>query len=119
MPSRSVDPGTELLLERLRPFPARVFSRTNVARYVFLHPLARELFPDWEVMMLWECYDVNAFAQGHKVLRHPEVGVPTLRYQSLLIEGTPGPTTPGSSSTRRIELAVRPPPSSTPGEQRA
>lgn len=74
-PSRSVDPGTELLLERLRPFPARVLSRTmdllaanpgglrtlvgierwpagqrNIARYVFLHPVARELFPDWEVM---------------------------------------------------------------------
>lgn len=151
MPSRSVDPGIDLLLERLRPFPARVLSRTmdllasnpgglrtlhgierwpvtqrNIARYVFLHPMARELFPDWEVMtrgcvarlralagtdpdapdlaelvdelllkspeftQLWECYDVNAFAQGHKVVQHPEVGALTLRYQSLLIEGTPG-----------------------------
>ncbi|MGW0583568.1 helix-turn-helix transcriptional regulator [Streptomyces sp. NPDC002920] len=151
MPSRSVDPGTELLLERLRPFPARVLSRTmdllaanpgglrtltgierwpvkqrNIARYVFLHPMARELFPDWEVMTrgcvarlralagtepdapdlaelvdelllkspeftkLWESYDVRAFAKGHKTLQHPEVGTVTLRYQSLLIEGTPG-----------------------------
>ncbi|MFF3371968.1 helix-turn-helix transcriptional regulator [Streptomyces sp. NPDC002680] len=150
-PSRSVDPGVELLLERLRPFPARVLSRTmdllaanpgglrtltgierwpveqrNIARYVFLHPTARELFPDWEVMTrgcvarlralagtdpdapdlaelvdelllkspeftrLWECYDVRAFAQGSKTLRHPEIGTVTLRYQSLLIEGSPG-----------------------------
>ncbi|MFI6693043.1 helix-turn-helix transcriptional regulator [Streptomyces sp. NPDC050433] len=150
-PSRSVDPGTELLLERLRPFPARVLSRTmdllaanpgglrtlagierwpvkqrNIARYVFLHPMARELFPDWEVTTrgcvarlralagtdpdapdlaelvdelllkslefthLWESYDVRAFAQGHKTMRHPEVGTLTLRYQSLLIEGTQG-----------------------------
>ncbi|QQM38649.1 helix-turn-helix transcriptional regulator [Streptomyces liliifuscus] len=75
VPSRSVDPGTDFLLEHLRPFPARVLSRTmdllacnpgglrtltgierwpveqrNIARYVFLHPMARELFPDWEVM---------------------------------------------------------------------
>ncbi|MEV4033566.1 helix-turn-helix transcriptional regulator [Streptomyces umbrinus] len=151
MPSRSVDPGTELLLEHLRPFPSRVLSRTmdllasnpgglrtlagierwpvkqrNIARYVFLHPMARELFPDWEVMtrgcvarlralagtdpdapdlaelvdelhlkspeftQLWESYDVRGFAQGHKTMQHPEVGTLTLRYQSLLIEGTPG-----------------------------
>lgn len=74
-PSRSVNPGTELLPDRLRPFPARVLSRTmdllaadpggprtlagierrpagrrNIAKYVFLHPAARELHPDWEVM---------------------------------------------------------------------
>ncbi|MFF3712958.1 helix-turn-helix transcriptional regulator [Streptomyces phaeochromogenes] len=151
VPSRTVDPGTDLLLERLRPFPSRVLSRTldllasnpgglrtlagierwpveqrNIARYVFLHPMARELFPDWEVMTrgcvarlralagtdpdapdlaelvdemllkstdfkrLWESYDVNAFAQGSKTLQHPEVGRLTLRYQSMLIEGTPG-----------------------------
>lgn len=151
VPSRAVDPGTELLLERLRPFPARVLSRTmdllasnpgglrtltgiecwpvrqrNIARYVFLHPMAHELFPDREVMArgcvarlralagtdpeapdlaelveelllkspeftrLWESYDVRASAQGTKRLRHPEVGALTLRYQSLLIEGTPG-----------------------------
>ncbi|WP_328468982.1 helix-turn-helix transcriptional regulator [Actinoplanes sp. NBC_00393] len=68
-------PGTDLLLERLRPYPARVLSRTldllacnpgglrtlpgiedwpvqrrNVIRYVFLHPAARALFPDWKLM---------------------------------------------------------------------
>jgi len=68
--------GTELLLERLRPYPARVLSRTmdvlacnpgglrtlagierwpaerqNIARYVFLHPAARELFVDWDVVV--------------------------------------------------------------------
>jgi transcriptional regulator with XRE-family HTH domain len=150
-PSRTVDPGTGLLLEQLRPFPARVLSRTldllasnpgglrtlagierwpvrqrNIARYVFLHPVARELFPHWEAVtrgcvarlralagtdpdapdlaelvdelllksteftQLWESYDVNAFAQGSKTLQHPEVGRLTLRYQSMLIEGTPG-----------------------------
>jgi len=72
-PSRSVDPGVELLLESMRPNPAHVVSRTmellaanpgglrlmagmedwsvqrrNVVRYVFLHPVARELFEDWD-----------------------------------------------------------------------
>ncbi|WP_435110935.1 helix-turn-helix transcriptional regulator [Nocardiopsis synnemataformans] len=71
-PSRTVRPGTKVLLESLRPFPAHVLSRTtdvlactpgglrlltgledwpakqrNIARYVFLHPRARELFDDW------------------------------------------------------------------------
>jgi len=71
-PSRSVPPGIGLLLERLRPNPAYVVSRTmdilaanpgglvlyagledwpgkqrNLARYVFLHPAARDLFEEW------------------------------------------------------------------------
>jgi transcriptional regulator with XRE-family HTH domain len=71
-PSRTVRPGVKLLLESLRPAPAYVVSRTNdllaanpaglrlfagieewsarernVARYVFLHPAARDLFGDW------------------------------------------------------------------------
>ncbi|OXY91276.1 helix-turn-helix transcriptional regulator [Streptomyces diastatochromogenes] len=71
-PSRTVRPGTKLLLENLRPFPAYVVSRTNdllaynpgglhllagiedwpakernINRYVFLHPAARDLFDDW------------------------------------------------------------------------
>ncbi|KPI22733.1 hypothetical protein OV320_1430 [Actinobacteria bacterium OV320] len=71
-PSRTVRPGVKLLLENLRPAPAYVVSRTNdllaanpaglrllavieewpakernVARYVFLHPAARDLFVDW------------------------------------------------------------------------
>ncbi|WP_250280159.1 helix-turn-helix transcriptional regulator [Frankia sp. Cppng1_Ct_nod] len=70
--SRSVSPTVHLLLESLRPFPAHVIGRTgdvlahnpaglrllaglerwqapqrNIARYVFLHPAARDLFPDW------------------------------------------------------------------------
>ncbi|MET7775484.1 MULTISPECIES: helix-turn-helix transcriptional regulator [Streptomyces] len=70
---RTVRPGTELLLENLRPFPAYVISRTmdilacnpgglrlfpgmadwppqtrNVVRYVFLHPAATTLFDDWD-----------------------------------------------------------------------
>ncbi|MGW4909157.1 helix-turn-helix transcriptional regulator [Streptomyces sp. NPDC004270] len=128
VPSRSVDPGTEVLLERLRPYPARVLSRTmdllasnpgglrtltgierwpvkqrNIARYVLralagtdpdapdLAELVDELLlKSPEFTQLWECYDVRAFAQGSKTLHHPEVGAVTLRYQSLLIEGTPG-----------------------------
>ncbi|MEU9330778.1 helix-turn-helix transcriptional regulator [Streptomyces canus] len=71
-PSRTVRPGVKLLLENLRPAPAYVVSRKNdllaanpaglrllagieewpgkernVARYVFLHPAARDLFVDW------------------------------------------------------------------------
>ncbi|OXY91274.1 helix-turn-helix transcriptional regulator [Streptomyces diastatochromogenes] len=73
LPARTVRPGTELLLENLRPFPAYVISRTmdilacnpgglrlfagmadwpanrrNVVRYVFLHPAATKLFDDWD-----------------------------------------------------------------------
>ncbi|MBB2946335.1 hypothetical protein FB565_006103 [Actinoplanes lutulentus] len=65
-----------LMLENLRPYPARVLSRTmdllagnrgglrtlpgiedwpagqrNLARYVFLHPDARKLFADWDDVM--------------------------------------------------------------------
>ncbi|MEV4009721.1 helix-turn-helix transcriptional regulator [Nonomuraea angiospora] len=72
-PGRTVRPGVKLLLESLRPYPAYVGSRTgdllahtpaglrlfagmdgwpprqrNIARYVFLHPSARELFDDWD-----------------------------------------------------------------------
>ncbi|WP_406327748.1 helix-turn-helix transcriptional regulator [Streptomyces sp. NBC_00203] len=72
-PSRAVRPGVRLLLESLRPGPSHVVSRTNdllawnpaglrllpgmedwplrqrnIARYVFLHPAARELFHDWD-----------------------------------------------------------------------
>ncbi len=69
---RTVRPGVRLLLESLRPNPAHVVGRTddllaanpgglrllagieewpatqrNLARYAFLHPAARTLFPDW------------------------------------------------------------------------
>ncbi|MFC9093948.1 helix-turn-helix domain-containing protein [Streptomyces sp. NPDC002387] len=72
-PSRAVRPGVQLLLENLRPGPAYVLSRTldilaanpgglhlyagmeswpvkqrNLARYYFLHPAARDLFPEWD-----------------------------------------------------------------------
>jgi transcriptional regulator with XRE-family HTH domain len=72
-PSRSVRGTVRLLLETLRPNPAYVLSRTNdvlaanpggahlhpglgewparqrnTIRYTFLHPAARELWPDWE-----------------------------------------------------------------------
>ncbi|MEU6251326.1 helix-turn-helix transcriptional regulator [Streptomyces sp. NPDC047043] len=71
-PSRTVRPGAKQLLEKLRPYPAHIVSRTtdvlaynpgglrllagmeqwpakdrNIARYVFLHPVAHELFDDW------------------------------------------------------------------------
>ncbi|MEW2132993.1 helix-turn-helix transcriptional regulator [Streptomyces sp. NPDC005435] len=72
-PSRTVRPHLKLLLESLRPDPAYVISRSmdllawnpgglalyaglddwpatqrNIARYLFLHPAARDLFPHWE-----------------------------------------------------------------------
>ncbi len=72
-PSRALRPTATLLLESLRPNPAYVISRTydilaanpggarihpgllgwpakqrNTVRYTFLHPEARELWPDWE-----------------------------------------------------------------------
>jgi transcriptional regulator with XRE-family HTH domain len=71
--SSVVRPGVRQLLETLRPYPAYVLSRTsdilaanpevlvlfdglaewpaerrNTIRYLFLHPAARELFPDWD-----------------------------------------------------------------------
>ncbi|PAZ10010.1 transcriptional regulator [Streptomyces sp. SA15] len=71
--TRAVPPGTELMLENLRPYPAYVVGRTmdilacnpsglrlfagmadwpakqrNVVRYVFLHPNATTLFDDWD-----------------------------------------------------------------------
>jgi transcriptional regulator with XRE-family HTH domain len=74
--TQGVSRGTELLLERLRPYPARVLSRTmdvlagnpgglrtlpgidgwpverrNIARYVFLHPAARDLFVDRDIVV--------------------------------------------------------------------
>ena len=72
-PSRTLRPSAALLLETLRPSPAYVVSRTydilaanpggarmhpgllgwpprqrNTVRYTFLHPEARQLWPDWE-----------------------------------------------------------------------
>lgn len=72
-PSRTVRPGVKLLLESLRPTPAYVVSRThdllawnpgglrlyagledwpvkqrNIARFLFLHSAARDLFHDWD-----------------------------------------------------------------------
>ncbi|CAI7977047.1 Helix-turn-helix domain-containing protein [Frankia sp. Hr75.2] len=72
VPTRSVPDGISLLLETMRPSPVYVVGRTfglltanpgglrlfagvedwpseqrNLARYVFLHPAARDLFDDW------------------------------------------------------------------------
>ncbi|TGB09397.1 transcriptional regulator, partial [Streptomyces sp. MZ04] len=71
--SRTVRPHLKLILETMRPNPAYIVSRSmdllawnpgglalyagladwpvkqrNLARYLFLHPAAHELFPDWE-----------------------------------------------------------------------
>jgi transcriptional regulator with XRE-family HTH domain len=77
VPNRqSIAPGTEALLEHLRPYPARVLSRTmdvlahnpgglatmpgieswpverhNIARYTFLHPAARDLYVDRDTVI--------------------------------------------------------------------
>lgn len=75
-PSRTVRPHLKLLLETMRPNPAYIVSRSmdllawnpaglalyaglgdwpakqrNLARYLFLHPTAHELFPDWETQV--------------------------------------------------------------------
>ncbi|MFC1438867.1 helix-turn-helix transcriptional regulator [Streptacidiphilus sp. N1-10] len=75
-PSRTVSPKVKLLLESLRPSPAYVTSRTldllaanpgalalytgiekwpvrqrNLARYLFLHPQARDLYADWSTQI--------------------------------------------------------------------
>ncbi|MFJ6352038.1 helix-turn-helix transcriptional regulator [Streptomyces sp. NPDC092046] len=72
-PSRTVHPHLKLLLETMRPNPAYIVSRSmdflasnpgglalytgladwpvkqrNLARYLFLHPASRDLFPDWD-----------------------------------------------------------------------
>ncbi|MEV7087398.1 helix-turn-helix transcriptional regulator [Streptomyces sp. NPDC093085] len=72
-PSRTVRPHVQLMLESLRPNPAYVVSRAmdvlahnpgglalyagieewparqrNLARYLFLHPAAHDVFPDWD-----------------------------------------------------------------------
>ncbi|MBQ0850972.1 helix-turn-helix domain-containing protein [Streptomyces sp. BH-SS-21] len=72
-PGRTVRPHLKLILETMRPDPAYVISRSmdllawnpgglalyaglddwpatqrNLARYLFLHPTARTLFPDWD-----------------------------------------------------------------------
>ncbi|MCX4760123.1 helix-turn-helix transcriptional regulator [Streptomyces sp. NBC_01275] len=76
VPSRTVRPHLKLLLEAMRPNPAYIVSRSmdllafnpgglalyaglddwpvtqrNLARYFFLHPAARELFPDWDIQI--------------------------------------------------------------------
>ncbi|MCL7380003.1 helix-turn-helix transcriptional regulator [Streptomyces sp. 35G-GA-8] len=73
VPSRAMRPHLKLLLETVRPNPAYIVSRSmdllahnpgglalyagladwpakqrNLARYLFLHPAARGLFPDWD-----------------------------------------------------------------------
>ncbi|MFI1094796.1 helix-turn-helix transcriptional regulator [Streptomyces sp. NPDC020917] len=75
-PSRAVNPQATLLLESLRPNPAYVTSRTldllahnpgalalyagiedwpakqrNLARFLFLHPAARDLYADWDTQL--------------------------------------------------------------------
>jgi transcriptional regulator with XRE-family HTH domain len=72
-PSRTVRPHLKLLLDSIRPNPAYIISRSmdllawnpgglalyaglddwpakhrNLARYLFLHPTAHTLFPDWD-----------------------------------------------------------------------
>ncbi|GAA1176180.1 transcriptional regulator with XRE-family HTH domain [Kitasatospora gansuensis] len=75
-PGRTVRPHLKLLLETMRPNPAYIVSRSmdllasnpgglalyagldgwpaaqrNLARYLFLHPVARDLFPDWDIQV--------------------------------------------------------------------
>ncbi|MFD9360103.1 helix-turn-helix transcriptional regulator [Streptomyces sp. NPDC060031] len=110
-PSRIVRPHLKLLLESLRPNPAYAISRSmdmlawnpgglalyagledwpakhrNLARYLFLHPAARKLFP---FAGLWERYEVTGRKPMQKTFAHPRVGTVTLTSQSMQLEGTP------------------------------
>lgn len=116
--SRTVSATTHILLESLRPFPAHVVGRTgdvlahnpgglrllagleswpaaqrNVTRYVFLHPAARELFPDWDRQAREMVGFLRAFAGtdpnapdlaalvGELVLKSPEFARMWQRYE--------------------------------------
>ncbi|WP_331766614.1 helix-turn-helix domain-containing protein [Embleya sp. NBC_00896] len=82
---REVRPGIAALLERVRPWPAYLLTRTgdilainpealalfpgladweperrNTIRYLFLHPAARELFVDWERAALGTTAELHA-----------------------------------------------------------
>jgi transcriptional regulator with XRE-family HTH domain len=96
IPRRTVSPGLLLMLETLRPLPAQVISRSydllaanpgglhlfaglaswaaperNLARYTCLHPLARELFADWD-------YELRATVSGLRTLLGANPGAPDL-----------------------------------------
>ncbi|MCT9083989.1 helix-turn-helix transcriptional regulator [Streptomyces fulvoviolaceus] len=43
-----------------------------------------------EFAQLWEQYDVRAHTHGSKTFHVPDVGIVTLEYQSMQLEGTPG-----------------------------
>ncbi|MDU8992363.1 helix-turn-helix transcriptional regulator [Streptomyces mirabilis] len=89
-PSRTVPPGALRLLESMRPNPAAVVSRThdvlawnpagprllvgiedwpakqrNYARYLFLHPAARDLFDDWDNQIRGCIAHLRALAGTH------------------------------------------------------
>ncbi|AJT68478.1 hypothetical protein T261_6876 [Streptomyces lydicus] len=86
-PARAVRESVHTLLETLRPAPAYVVSRTNdllaanrpglrlfpgitdwpperrnVTRYMFLHPMGRRLFRDWEEMAAHSAAHLRAMA---------------------------------------------------------
>ncbi|MFF8382357.1 helix-turn-helix transcriptional regulator [Streptomyces kanasensis] len=100
----------------------------NNARYLFLDPASREVFPDWEARALeavgqlrvstgrypddaelaaltadlsassadfrrlWARGEVVMCGAGRKRLRHPEVGLLTLDYETLHVPAAPGET---------------------------
>jgi hypothetical protein len=43
-----------------------------------------------EFATMWERYEVKGNTFGSKTFRHPEVGVLTLGYQGMALEGSPG-----------------------------
>src|ERR1700761_9238727 len=123
-PSRTVRPQLKLLLETLRPTPACITSRTldllaanpgglglyaglgdwpaaqrNIARFLFLHPAAREVYGDWDYQIRGCVARLRALARPapprrpmppKKTFHHPQVGTVTLGFQGMQLEDTPG-----------------------------
>ena len=88
--SRTVRPGIRQLLDTVRPYPAYVLTRTsdilaanpealaliagiqdwparrrNTIRYTYLHPAAKELFPDWETSAVTATAHLRAVEAGY------------------------------------------------------
>ncbi|MBO8194332.1 helix-turn-helix domain-containing protein [Streptomyces oryzae] len=115
---RSVRPSVVQLLETLHPSPAYVVSRTNdilaanqpgmrlmpgieewpakqrnITRYLFLHPLSRTLFQNWEQIIGWSVANLRAAAGadpdqpelaalvGELLLKSPEFARAWERYE--------------------------------------
>ena len=58
----AVNPEALALIAGLQDWPAR---RRNTIRYTYLHPAARDLFPDWEASAAATTAHLRALEGGH------------------------------------------------------